>query len=62
MTAHSVPESDAAGYEFHVHNNSILIAVQTTTEQDAITVHQLLNTAGGTEVNIYGAELRREQV
>ena len=36
LTAHGVPTSDAAGYESHVHNNSILIAVQTMTEQDAI--------------------------
>ena len=62
LTAHGVPESDAAGYEFHVHNNSILIAVQTTTERAAVAVHQLLNTAGGTDINIYGTELRREQI
>lgn len=62
LTAHGLPESDAAGYESHVHNNSILIAVETATEQAAVVVHQLLTTAGGTDVQIYGTELRRERI
>lgn len=62
LIAHGVPASDAAGYESHVHSNSILIAVQTETEENAVAVHQLLTVAGGTDVNIYGTELRREQI
>ncbi|HEY8600167.1 MAG TPA: hypothetical protein VIL85_17150 [Thermomicrobiales bacterium] len=62
LIAHGLPDPDAAGYESHVHNNSILIAAQTATEQAAITVHQLLTAAGGTDVQIYGTELRRERI
>ena len=62
LTAHGLPASDAAGYESHVHNNSILIAVQTATEEEAVAVHQLLTAAGGIDVQIYGAELRQERI
>ncbi len=62
LIAHGLPESDAARYESHVHSNSILIAVETTTEQAAVVVHQLLTAAGGTDVQIYGTELRRERI
>ena len=62
LIAHGVPEPDAVAYEFHVHNNSILIAVQTATAETAVAAHQLLTTSGGTDVNIYGTELRRERI
>lgn len=62
LTAHGVPEPDAIAYEGRVHDNAILIAVQTPTEETALAAHQIIDAAGGTEVRIYGTELRRERV
>lgn len=62
LEAHGVPAPDATAYEERVHHNNILVAVETLTDAAASAVQQIITAAGGTDVRIYGVELRRERI
>lgn len=62
LESHGVPADEAAAYEGRVHHNDILVAVQTVGDEATSAVQQIIITAGGNDVRIYGIELRREQI
>lgn len=62
LTAHGVPTSDADAYQDRVHHNDVLVAVQTAGDDPAVAVQQIIATAGGAEVRIYGVELPRDVI
>lgn len=49
-----IPEEEAAGYETHVKQGSILLTVNANSDQQARTAHEIFNRHGGADVRAYG--------